>query len=155
MRFFTFFLPLAVTLLNAIPCGAAVQRMGIAPGDFNLAANAAQGIAAYCFDLTKDSPSLATHFTSVLTDTANATVTFGSQTMSLQNAIQVGKVTIRGTQPTVEQMMEEASNSKNLAMYPLADRQRLLQMAQAWHQMTPARTRGRRARTRPSPCPTW
>jgi peptidoglycan hydrolase-like protein with peptidoglycan-binding domain len=124
---------LAVTGMTA---EAAVQRMGIAPGVYNIAANAASNVAAFCFDLTRDSPSASTTFSEVLTDPGKAFVRIGGERMSLDEAISEKKVEIKGMQPTLAEIVQRANDPEILSHYRPEQRRALKNLATEWNNLS-------------------
>ncbi len=84
----------------------AQQRMGIASGIIDLAANVIRSVPTYCLDRTRDSPSPATSYSTVLTEPQQARVTIdGARSMTLSEAIGQGLVEIRGQNLTMDQFV--------------------------------------------------
>ena len=104
-------LSLVVATLIAPPgiLGGQVQRMAIPAGAFDLAAGAAQAVETFCLDLTRASPKSGSEYREILTAPEHAQVIIGDQTVSLQDALSQGLVTIEGQdlQLPVSELLDE------------------------------------------------
>src|SRR5713101_2640155 len=104
-------LSLVVATLIAPPgiLGGQVQRMAIPAGAFYLAAGAAQAVETFCLDLTRASPKSGSEYREILTAPEHAQVIIGDQTVSLQDALSQGLVTIEGQdlQLPVSELLDE------------------------------------------------
>lgn len=82
--------------LNPHVATAQFQRMGIPQGAFELAANGAGVVQAFCMDFSRATPERADRFSHVLTSTNSARVQVGERTLSLQEAIDRGLISVTG-----------------------------------------------------------
>jgi putative peptidoglycan binding protein len=134
-------IPFVMGLLTPMDAAAAFQRMGIAAGQYGIAAGASNVLQAFCFDLIRDSPKPETDFSHILTPGSDATVMIGSgtdaQTMSLQQAIDQKKIKLHGTDPTFGELMDRTNDPMFMRDLPPRDREDLQKMAALWATATP------------------
>ena len=126
----------SLVLSKSTPAAAA-QRMGLAAGVFEVAAASARAVPAFCFDQTAATPESATAFTRVLTDPSKVTVSFGSNSMTLQEALSNSKVSIRGTQASTTRTIQDYRDPAYLQHLPKDQRAHIRKIVQDWDHLSP------------------
>lgn len=113
------------------------QRMGIPAGLYEIPANGASAIQAFCFDLTRASPTSSTTYSEVLTSPDKVTVTLGTKTESLQEALVHHEVEIRGRSATFQQLVDAYSDPTLMAHYTAKQRQAVSGIVKRWNALSP------------------
>jgi peptidoglycan hydrolase-like protein with peptidoglycan-binding domain len=126
-----------VLILCASAVQGAVQRMGISKGIYEIAAGSARNVAAFCFDFTRESPSPGVTFSQVLASPDKVNVRLGSELVSLQTAINDGKIEIRGLQLTFGEYLKRLSDPQVLSRAPEEEREKLKEVITKWNALSP------------------
>lgn len=126
---------------------SAAQRMVLAPGVFNVAANGAQSLSAFCLDFIEHAPESGTTYGNAFASLSDASVKIGDVTYSLQDAVDRHLVSIHGvmTHYTSAQLLN-AHDPMGLAMatrdylltLPKDQRRHLLGLMAQWDTLAPA-----------------
>jgi peptidoglycan hydrolase-like protein with peptidoglycan-binding domain len=130
---------ICVTLVLSLPA-VSQQRMGIAAGVFELAANAVESIPTYCLDFTRDSPTSTTAYSHILTDPEDARVVGNGISMSLGDAMKSGRIEIKGQDISTHDfllLMNDPVFQQRLQM-PADLRTDMRKLLTAWNQATPS-----------------
>ena len=117
-------------LAVAVTANAQFQRMGISRGTISIAPAGSSEVATYCLDYTRHAPPPTTEYGSVLTSGGSARVSFGGQTMSLQEAIASKKVRVHGATGTFAELLSSIGNERG--GLTAAERQELRILQSEW-----------------------
>jgi hypothetical protein len=130
-----------VIFLTSASSALCQQRMGIAAGALDIAANEIGQVATYCLDFSRASPTSGDSYSHVLTGNESATVHFDNgTTIPLQQALQQHLVEMKGRHISFADLLNSVNDPAFQARAHIngADKQQYTEMAKLWNAATPA-----------------